>query len=230
MNRLEIVACRSNGEAVFSGLLEKWRWGIKMAKMVTDGRSSMYLQKAPKLSKQWGLPQIAEKRYIEGVLFLSAEIFCFYKIFSYNHKGNSYYDKYKKADNVSDAVKYRGLTENYDTKRNKFLLVFRLANILTKSFDLFQYRISGGCPDERPGVGIGVLDEMVDLPDQVFHASECAPADGLLGDDIEPYLHLVQPGSIGRRKMNLKARMSGQPALNPWMLMGAIVVDHQMHE
>jgi hypothetical protein len=68
----------------------------------------------------WG--QIAEKRYLEGALFLSAEIFCFYKVFSYNHKGNYYYNHYKKADNVSDAVKYRGLTENYDIKRNKFLL------------------------------------------------------------------------------------------------------------
>ena len=100
--------------------------------------------------------------------------------------------------------------------------------MLTKSFNLFQYRIGSGRPDERLGVSIGVLDEMVDLPDQVFHASECPPTDGLLGDDIEPYLHLVQPGRIRRREMNLKARMNGQPALDPRMLMGAIVVDHQM--
>lgn len=68
----------------------------------------------------WG--QIAEKRYIEGALFLSAEIFCVYKIFSYNHKGNYYYERYKKADNVTDAVRYRELTEKYDTQRNKFFL------------------------------------------------------------------------------------------------------------
>jgi hypothetical protein len=68
----------------------------------------------------WG--QISEKKYLEGVLFLTGEIFSFYKILSYNHKGNYYYDKYKKADNVSDAIKYRDLTETYDTKRNKFLL------------------------------------------------------------------------------------------------------------
>jgi len=68
----------------------------------------------------WG--QIAEKRYIEGVLFLSTEVFCIYKIFSYNHKGNDYYDLYKKADNVSDATGYRGLTEKYDKRRNSFLL------------------------------------------------------------------------------------------------------------
>ncbi len=69
----------------------------------------------------WG--QITEKRYIEGVLFLSAEIFCIYKIFSYNHKGNDHYDLYKKADNVSDATEYRDLTEKYDTRRNRFILV-----------------------------------------------------------------------------------------------------------
>ncbi len=69
----------------------------------------------------WG--QITEKRYIEGVLFLSAEIFCIYKIFSYNHKGNDYYNLYKKTDNVIDATEYRGLTEKYDTRRNRFILV-----------------------------------------------------------------------------------------------------------
>lgn len=68
----------------------------------------------------WG--QMSEKKYLEGVLFLSVEIFCFYKIISYNHKGNYYYSEYKKADNVSDAVTFRELTENYDTRRNKFFL------------------------------------------------------------------------------------------------------------
>ena len=68
----------------------------------------------------WG--QIAEKRNIEGALFLSAEIFCFYKIFSYNHKGNNHYNLYKKADNVADAIKYRDLAEKYDKRRNTFIL------------------------------------------------------------------------------------------------------------
>jgi len=68
----------------------------------------------------WG--QFAEKRYLEGALFLSAEIFCIYKIFSNNHKSNDYYDLYKTADNTTDAVNYRNLTEKYDIRRNKFLL------------------------------------------------------------------------------------------------------------
>ena len=68
----------------------------------------------------WG--QFAEKRYLKGVLFLSAEIFCIYKIFSNNHKSNDYYALYKAADNTSDAVNYRELTEKYDIRRNRFLL------------------------------------------------------------------------------------------------------------
>ena len=68
----------------------------------------------------WG--QIAEKRYFEGILFLSAEVFCLYKTLSYNHKGNYYYERYRIADNVSDAVRYRELTEKYDVKRNKLIL------------------------------------------------------------------------------------------------------------
>ncbi len=68
----------------------------------------------------WG--QLAEKRYLEGALFLSIEIFCIYKIFSNNHKSNDYYNRYKTAVNTTDAVNYRDLTEKYDIRRNKFLL------------------------------------------------------------------------------------------------------------
>ena len=69
----------------------------------------------------WG--QFAEKRYLEAVLFLSAEIFALYKVFDYNHKGNQYYDKYREADNVDDTLTYRELTEKYDTRRNQYILV-----------------------------------------------------------------------------------------------------------
>jgi hypothetical protein len=68
----------------------------------------------------WG--QIAEKRYIEGAIFLGATIFCLAEIFSYNHKGNANYDLYKAADNMEDTLKYRKLTEEYDTSRNQYIL------------------------------------------------------------------------------------------------------------
>lgn len=92
---------------------EESKEGISPQKKFTSLQKSLIIP-------GWG--QIAEKRYLEGILFLSAEIFCFYKIFSYNHKGNNYYNLYKKADNVSDAIKYRELIEKYDTKRNRFIL------------------------------------------------------------------------------------------------------------
>jgi hypothetical protein len=69
----------------------------------------------------WG--QLAEKRYFEGVLFLSAEIFALYKVFTYNHRGNSAYAQYKNAVSVADAVHHRQMTEDYDRKRNQYLLV-----------------------------------------------------------------------------------------------------------
>ncbi len=68
----------------------------------------------------WG--QLAEKRYVEGIVFISAEIFTLYKVFSYNHKGNGSYTQYKNADNGADAVRHRQKTEEYDRKRNQYLL------------------------------------------------------------------------------------------------------------
>jgi hypothetical protein len=68
----------------------------------------------------WG--QLAEKRYFEAAVFFGAELFCLSKIFSYNHKADTYYDSYKKADNTEDAVKYRKLTEKNDARRNQYML------------------------------------------------------------------------------------------------------------
>lgn len=68
----------------------------------------------------WG--QIAEKRYIEGAIFLGAEVFCLAKIFSYIHKGSTQYDLYKSADNMEDAARYRKSTEKNDGARNQYIL------------------------------------------------------------------------------------------------------------
>ena len=83
-------------------------------------------QKLPSLQKSLLIPgwgQLAEKKYAKGFLFLSAEIFCVYEIFRYNHKGNYYYNKYKTAENVDDTVRFRQLTENHDTTRNQYILL-----------------------------------------------------------------------------------------------------------
>jgi len=57
MDRVELVVPRPFWSDVFSAYISNWHFGIKMAKMVTNGRSSMHLKKASRLSKRWGPPQ-----------------------------------------------------------------------------------------------------------------------------------------------------------------------------
>ncbi|OGD24639.1 MAG: hypothetical protein A2Y56_06890 [Candidatus Aminicenantes bacterium RBG_13_63_10] len=68
----------------------------------------------------WG--QLAEKRYVKGIAFLSAEVLCLVGFLSTNHSANAYYEKYQSAVTPEDAVRYRALTEKYDTWRNRVLL------------------------------------------------------------------------------------------------------------
>lgn len=66
-------------------------------------------------------------------------------------------------------------------------------------FDFSEDGLGGGGPDERTAVVVVVLDEGVDLVSQLRDRREGSAADGLLGDDAEPALHLVQPGGVGGR-------------------------------
>jgi hypothetical protein len=68
----------------------------------------------------WG--QLAEKRYVEGIVFLSAEIFCLVKIVANDRRAKENYGLYKQASTMEDAIRYRQLTERYDTRRNRFML------------------------------------------------------------------------------------------------------------
>ncbi|MBM3296249.1 MAG: hypothetical protein FJY83_01480 [Candidatus Aminicenantes bacterium] len=68
----------------------------------------------------WG--QAAEKRYLEAVLFFSAEVVCWAGFFDQNARGNRAYDLYRAADTTDDAVRYRRETERFDKRRNLFLL------------------------------------------------------------------------------------------------------------
>jgi len=61
------------------------------------------------------------------------------------------------------------------------------------------------------------MDEAFDLGDQFFDAAEGSPADGLLRDDVKPDFHLVEPGRVGRREVQVG---HWQPAVTrpamPW--------------
>lgn len=73
-----------------------------------------------------------------------------------------------------------------------------------------------------------LIDEAIDFSGQVLDASERAPTNGLLSNDVEPDLHLVEPGGIGRRQMGMEPGVQGQPALHPGMLVSGIVINDQM--
>ena len=63
MDQLEIVVPRANGEAVFSWLMEKMAFRLKMDKMANDRQvlSATFIQ-ASLLSKEWGEGQCEERK------------------------------------------------------------------------------------------------------------------------------------------------------------------------
>ena len=67
-------------------------------------------------------------------------------------------------------------------------------------------------------------DILVDLVHQFAHALERTAPDGLLGDQCEPALNLVEPACVGRGVVYVEAGMPRQPRFDPRMLVGAVVV------
>src|SRR3989304_4621663 len=104
------------------------------------------------------------------------------------------------------------------------MLVSCLRNILTKSFDFFENRICCGSPNKGTGLSIILFHKVFNMSDQVFDALKRSTADGLLGNEIEPDLDLIEPRSIRGCIVNLITRMGSQPAFNLSMLMGRVVV------
>jgi hypothetical protein len=54
MDRVEIVDPRASSEVVFLRFDEKWLLDLGIDKMGMNGGPQIHLQKAPKLSKEWG--------------------------------------------------------------------------------------------------------------------------------------------------------------------------------
>ena len=61
--------------------------------------------------------------------------------------------------------------------------------------------------------------------DEFADGGEGATTDRFLGDDVEPYLDLIEPGGVGRGEVDVVARASGKPALNLRVLMGAMIIN-----
>src|SRR6266568_3594619 len=70
-------------------------------------------------------------------------------------------------------------------------------NTRTKSGDFLEDRIGRSRPDERATGTIVALYEGIDFLDEVVDTGERTTANGMLGDQSEPALHLVEPRGIG---------------------------------
>ena len=89
---------------------------------------------------------------------------------------------------------------------------------------LVEDRVGGGDPLERLAVRVVGRDEMIDALHQLFDAGERAAADGLVGDQREEALDLVQPRAVGRDEVHVPARLRCQPGCDLRVAMGGWVI------
>ena len=68
---------------------------------------------------------------------------------------------------------------------------------------LLKDRICGGGPSERLAVGVVVFDELIDALHKLLDAGERAATDGLVGDQGEEALDLIEPGVVGWDEVTL---------------------------
>ncbi len=74
------------------------------------------------------------------------------------------------------------------------------------------------------------MNEAFDFGDQFLDVAEGAATDGLLGDDVEPDFHLVEPGRVGWCEVHVVAgAWCCQSALDARVLVGGVVIHDQMH-
>ena len=73
-----------------------------------------------------------------------------------------------------------------------------------------------------------MLDELLDAGDEVAGASEAATANRLLCDESEPAFNLVEPGSVGRREVDMEAGSLREPEAYLGVLVGGVIIHDQM--
>lgn len=64
---------------------------------------------------------------------------------------------------------------------------------------------------------------------EFFHGSERPPPDGLLCDEIEPDLDLIEPGWVNRGKVDMVSGSLRKPSLYPDVFVRTLIVDDQVH-
>ena len=80
------------------------------------------------------------------------------------------------------------------------------------------------CPDKGLGMGIVVLDIVVDGGGELGHTFEDTATNSLGGYVSEPTFNKIEPRRRSRNKMEVKAGMPDKPSLDPWMLVRGIII------
>ena len=91
--------------------------------------------------------------------------------------------------------------------------------------DFVEDGVDSGAPHERLRVRVVVPQVVFDGHDQFLHAAKDAAPKALLRQLAEPALDQVEPRGAGRREVQLKARMGGQPVAHRLVLVGPVVVE-----
>src|SRR5271165_2216619 len=92
------------------------------------------------------------------------------------------------------------------------------------AFHFFQDVGGSRGPDERFRALVMAVDVSADGHDEFFQIVEDATAEPILSQVAKETFHHVQPRRAGGSEVQMKARVSRQPALDFGVLMGGVVV------
>jgi len=84
-------------------------------------------------------------------------------------------------------------------------------------------------PYERLGIGVVIGQVYADGIVKRTRAAVAAAANLLFSQLSKPALHLIDPGRVGGREVKVEARVPKQPAVDQRRLVGAVVVQDEMH-
>jgi hypothetical protein len=103
------------------------------------------------------------------------------------------------------------------------------AGALRETSDAGQNLVGRPGPDEGFRIFVVNINIFADGRLQLFHASEYATTNPLVGDFGEPALHQVDPGTVGGGEMDTKARSFGEPLPDARRFVRAVVVQDDMN-
>ena len=74
-----------------------------------------------------------------------------------------------------------------------------------------------------------MLDVAKDGIAQLRDAAKTVPPDSLLGDFSEETFHLIEPTAVGRDKVQMPARMLGNPEAHLWSFVRGVIIQHRVN-